>query len=117
MIKIDNSYYYLDLEAIEAYVFKKDMDRPDKVEEVQTFFDSDGKLSEKTVVQKHNYDDKQSQMRYDMIKSMLDTTYNSGIESENGDVSYITEMEKNSIGANLIFNTLLINGFVKDKLD
>lgn len=117
MIKIDNRYYYLDLEAIEAYVLKKDEKQDTNVEETHSLLDPNGKLLEKTIISRNSFDDKPMQIRYDIVKNMLDATYASGIESEDGNVSYITEMEKNSMGANLIFNTLLINGFVKDKLD
>ena len=61
--------------------------------------------------------DKYTQVRYDLIKNMLEMAYNSGIQSTDGDITYIQNMDENSIGAKLIFNTLIVNGFVKDKLE
>lgn len=117
MIKIDNRLYYLDLNAIEEYVFKKDDAHSKPIVEEETIFDPDNHLVQKTVLKRDNHDDKFTQIRYDIVKSMLDTTYNSGVESEEGNITYISNMDENGIGAKLVFNTLLVNGFVKDKLD
>lgn len=114
MVNIDGQLYYLDINAITEFVFKKS-DEEQSVEQ-QLLYGNKNTLVQQTDIIKHN-DDKYTQIRYDLIKNMLDVVYNSGVESEEGGITYIQSMDDNSIGSKLIFNTLLINGFVKNKLD
>lgn len=113
MVRIDNEYFYIDLEAIDEFVFRKrDTDTKD-AEEVIT--GPDGSPIQKTVISR-NDDEKYTHVRFDMVKTMLDVMYNSGIESEEGNIKYIQNIDEISMGSKLVFNTLLINGFVKNKL-
>lgn len=114
MTPIDKQLYYIDIEAIEQYIFKKH--EGEEPVECETVYGPKGTMISTTTLAKGN-DERYTQIRYDMIKTMLDATYNSGVESEEGNISYVQEMENNSIGAKLIFNTLLVNGFIKNKLD
>jgi len=114
MVLIDKEYYYIDLEAIDEFVFKKHDDSITYDEEVMT--GPKEAVIQKTVIKRNN-DEKFHNVRYDMVKTMLDMTYNSGIESEDGNIKYTQDIEETSIGSKLIFNTLLVYGFVKNKLD
>jgi len=114
MIPIDKEFYYIDLEAIDEFVFRKREDAITHDEEILT--GPKDAIIQKTTLNRNN-DEKFHNIRYDMVKTMLDVTYNSGIESQDGEIKYIQDIDDTSIGAKLIFNTLLINGFIKNKLD
>jgi hypothetical protein len=111
MIKVDGEFYYLDMKNIEKYIFNDGV-KEFSVEQ-ESLLDEKNAEIQKTIVNKE--DDKYSQVRYDLIKNMLDIVYNSGIQSEEGNITYAKNMDDNSIGSKLIFNTLLINEFVKNK--
>lgn len=112
MIQIDGQFYYIDINEIEKFIFKSP--EPGFSTEESKIVGEEDQLIQLTTNKIDNYD-KGIQMRYDLIKSMLDTTYNSGIESQDGNISYVQDMDSNSIGAKLIFNTLLVNEFIKNK--
>lgn len=114
MIQIDEQFYYIDLNEIEKYVFKE-VTPTYSIEETKVTGE-DGIPIQVSTISADNYD-KTIQMRYDMIKSMLDTLYNSGIESQEGSIAYTNTMESNSMGAKLIFNTLLVSNFIKNKAE
>jgi hypothetical protein len=114
MVLIDKEYYYLDLDEIENFVFKKHDITTISDEEIVS--GGNENTIEKRIINR-NIEDKYSQVRYDMVKTMLDVTYNSGIESEEGNVKYLQDIDDTSIGSKLIFNTLLVYGFIKKKLE
>lgn len=114
MINVDGQLYYIDINTITDFIFKRSGD--EFSHEQQLLYGSKRNLVQETETIRHN-DDKYSQIRYDLVKNMLDVLYNSGVESEEGGISYIQNMDDNSIGSKLVFNTLLINEFVKNKLD
>lgn len=113
MVQIDKQLYYIDLEAINSFVFKKQEDA--ESEDVETITTSKGVIQQTT--NKRDNSDKFANIRYDLVKAMLDATYNSGIESEEGNLKYLQDIEEMSLGTKLIFNTMIINGFIKNKLD
>lgn len=115
MVQIDNEYFYIDLEAINTFVFKKNETTKKDDEEIIT--GSDGSLIQKTVISRNNDEDKYVHVRFDMVKTMLDVMYSTGIESDEGNIKYTQNIDDISLGSKLAFNTLLINGFVKNKLD
>jgi len=115
MFLIDKEYYYLDLEAIRNTVFKTGDDKLVNIIETETIRDPEGNILQSTEISKVN--NEVYHMRYDMIKAMLDYLYTSGVESEEGNVKYIQDVDTTSIGTKLIFNTLIENGFLKNKLD
>ncbi len=114
MVLIDKEYYFLDIEAIENFIFKKD-DSADTYDE-EIVIDGEGKAIQKTQFKKDG-SDKLINLRYDIIKAMMDNLYVSGVESEDGNIKYQQDIEETSIGLKLVFNTMLVNGFIKDKLD
>ena len=114
MVLIDKEYYYIDLDAIDEFVFKKHADSVSNDEEIIT--GPKETIIQKTSIKRNN-EEKFHNVRYDMVKTMLDMTYNSGIESEEGNIKYVQDIEETSLGSKLIFNTLLVYGFVKNKLD
>lgn len=115
MFLIDKEYYYLDLEAIRNSVFKGGDDKFVNVIERETIRDTNDNVLQTTEISKVN--NEVYHMRYDMIKAMLDHLYSSGVESEDGNVKYIQDLDSSSLGTKLIFNTLIENGFLKNKLD
>lgn len=115
MLSIDKQYYYIDLESIDEFIFgKKDGNNtPDE----EIISGAKGNIIQKTTIKRNNNDEKYINVRYDIVKSMLDVVYNSGIESEEGSIKYIQDTDEMSIGSKLVFNTLLVNEFIKNKLD
>lgn len=114
MVLIDKEYYYLDLDAIDDFVFKKHDITTISDEEIVS--GSNENVIEKRTMNR-NVEDKYSYVRYDMVKTMLGATYNSGVESEEGNIKYLQDIDDTSIGSKLIFNTLLVYGFIKNKLE
>lgn len=113
MVEIDKQYYYIDIDSINKYIFEEQQDGK-KYEEV-TYGPKDTVLQR--ILSDKPTDDKYANIRYDILKSMLDVLYNSGVESEDGNIKYLQDIEDVSIGSKLIFNTLLVKGFIKNKLD
>lgn len=117
MIQIDGQFYYIDLKEIEKFVFGEPAQGVSTEETKITKAIGEGELLIEKTTNTIDYNEKTIQIRYDLIKAMLDSTYNSGVESQNGDIAYIQDMETNSIGSKLIFNTLLVNEFIKNKAE
>lgn len=114
MVLIDKEYYYIDIEAINQYIFDKPDNSENEEEEIIT--GPKNNIIQKTKIKRAN-DEKYVNVRYDIVKTMLDFMYNSGIESDEGSIKYIQDIDETSIGTKLIFNTLLVNEFIKNKLD
>lgn len=114
MIAIDKEYYYIDINNIDNFIFNN-MNNSRKEEE-EEITDGEGKLIQKTKINKTD-EEKYINVRYDIIKTMLDVMYNSGIESDEGRIKYLQDVEELSIGTKLVFNTLLENNFIKNKLE
>lgn len=113
MVQIDKQLYYIDLEAIDAFVFKEHEDVESG--DVETITTPKGVVQQTT--NKRDNSDKFANIRYDLVKAMLDATYNSGVESEEGNIKYLQDIEEMSLGTKLIFNTMIVHGFIKNKLD
>lgn len=113
MVTIDKEYYYLDLECIHDFVFKGV--NKGNVDETEEIMDGNNNLIQTTVI-RNKSDAESRNIRYDMIKTMLEFMYNTGVESENGNIKYIQDMEDTSMGSKLIFNTLLNLEIIKNKL-
>lgn len=114
MIEIDEQYLYIDLEAIHEFVFKKDEDA--RVVDAETIIDANGNVIQTTEVNKDDSEKKEN-VRYDMVKAMLDVLYNTGVESIEGNMGYIQDVNELSIGGKLIINTLQAHNFLKNKLN
>jgi hypothetical protein len=114
MIDIDKQYLYIDIEAITNYIFAED--KQHIVTEEEQIINSKDALVQKTLFSKNN-NEKYSNIKYDIVKSMLDVIYNSGVITEEGNIKYVKEIEDTSIGTKLILNTMLVNEFIKNKLD
>ena len=113
MLSIDEKYYYLDLNEILDYVFTKETNEGFAEEEIVT----DGKDVVQTTATRRNINDSRTNIRYDLVKTMLDSVYNGNFETEESNVKYIQDLDSTSIGNKLIFNTFIEYGFVKNKLD
>jgi len=48
---------------------------------------------------------------------MLEALYNGGIETDEGNMKYLQEMDDMSIGLKLVFNSLIEKELIKNKLD
>lgn len=126
MIKIDENYYYLDIDEIVKFVFGENIKKDNKMEFVSTeeiFADTEAKEGEDVTATSirltttedniENY----TTVKYDMVKLMLDTLYNSGIEMEDGSTRYLQKLDELSIGNKIIVNTLMQKEFLKDILN
>ncbi len=126
MIKIDENYYYLDIDEIVKFVFGENIKKDNKMEFVSTeeiFADTEVKegndvtpTSIRLTTTEDNIEN-YTTVKYDMIKLMLDTLYNSGIEMEDGSTSYLQKLDDLSIGNKIIINTLMQKEFLKDFLN
>ena len=115
MVDIDKQYYYLDLEEITKYIFSENDEDSSKPNEEEQIINAKDVLVQKTVYIKNN-NEKYYTVKYDMVKSMLDVIYTTGAITEEGNLKYVKEIDETSIGSKLIFNTMLVNGFIKNKL-
>lgn len=113
MVTIDKEYYYLDLDSIFEYLNKKNEN--EKNIETEDIYDAKSNLIQTNIITRDD-SDKNKNIKYDIIKTMLEFLYNTGVESDNGNIKYIQEMEDTSMGSKLIFNTLITQGFIKNKL-
>lgn len=113
MTKIDDGYYYFDLEKINEYLFEKSEDENEVTQ--QDTMDADGNIVETNLVVKAG-DEKVTNIKYDVIKVFLEAIMNAGIESEDGAIKYSQTFEELSIGSKLAFNTFFENEFIKNKL-
>lgn len=113
MVELDGKYYYLDLDEVVKFLTEK----PDKQYiETQEYYDENGKLTNRTVFTK-DINDTMINIKYDVLKSMLEALYNGGIETDEGNMKYLQEMDDMSIGLKLVFNSLIEKELIKNKLD
>lgn len=127
MIKIDESYYYLDIDEIIKFVFGENIKKDNKMEFVSTeeiFADTNdtkknGDITPTSIRLTTTEDniENYTTVKYDMVKLMLDALYNSGIEMEDGSTSYLQKLDELSIGNKIIVNTLIQKEFLKDILN
>lgn len=126
MIQIDEKYYYLDLDAINDWIFvnKNDVGNTEK----QTILSGseenitdegeielNGEDTVQVTVNETSPGDKYASVRNDIIKEMLLTLYNSGVESEEGTLTYVQKLNELSIGSKIVINSFLHKGILKDK--
>lgn len=134
MIKIDDGYYYLDMDAINNWIFHNASDTGnvtsqtimtsgDVEENEGEGNDVDGEDEEVTqndiaqlTIEESSPGDKYASIRNDIIKEMLLTMYNAGVETSEGNLTYIQNLDALNIGSKIIFNTFLQNGILKNKL-
>ena len=113
MIAVDGDYSYIDMEAIFDFIFEKSNENP--IKDVESIMDDKKKLIQQTTIER-NSEDKYANIRYDLVKEMLLNVYNSGIESEEGNIKYVQNLDEISIGSKLAYNSLSQAGFIKNKL-
>ena len=113
MIKFDDGYYYLDIDAVTDYVFDKNEIL--NITECEKTLDCDNNLI--NTIQKYiPENEKYAQIKYDIIKDMVNVLYNSGVENVDGNVVYMDSMVDNGLGPKLIFNSLLVKNLIKNKI-
>jgi len=115
MVKIDDGYYFLDLDKINEWVQVNPNDKKSK--ETQVIKDEKGKVAQTQIVES----DDNSQfvnVRYDLIKEMMITLYNAGIESDgDGGIKYSKDFDSLSIGCKLVLNSFQNSKFLVNKLE
>ena len=127
MIQIDENYYYLDLDAINDWIFinEKDTGSTDKQTVLsggEENIDEDGNIelsgddTVQVTIQETSPGDKYASVRNDIIKEMLLTLYNAGVESEEGTLHYAQKLSELSLGSKIVINSFLEKGILKDKL-
>jgi hypothetical protein len=131
MIKIDDGYYYLDMDAINNWIFHNASDTGNVTSQtIMTSGEVDEKEGEgneddedatqndiaQLTIEENSPGDKYASIRNDIIKEMLLTMYNAGVETSEGNLTYIQNLDALNIGSKIIFNTFLQNGILKNKL-
>ena len=77
-IGTDKEYYYIDIDAINEYMFKKiECD----TDERELIMDGNKTVIQETTLKRNNGNEKYINAKSDMIKTMLDVMYSAGIES------------------------------------
>ncbi len=119
MVTIDNRYYYIDIEAIYEFIFKKQVEGESETEIPisEVTYDGDGRPVQTIQTFKGDSDKIHSDIRYDMVKTMLEFIYSSGIERGVDNDKYNQDIDSSNIGTKLIYNTLIKQGFLKNNLD
>lgn len=108
MIKIDGITYYLDTNEIINFITKnnKTDNKVKIITKEEIFSDVKSDAIQTTITSTDDWDDSVQTIRYDLIKTMLDTLFNSGVESKDGDVFYTDNVDDLSLGVKIILNTL-----------
>lgn len=124
MIKIDETYYYLDIDEIVKFVFGENIKKDNKMEFITTeeiFGDTQNgeevtPTSIKLTTSEDNIEN-YTTVKYDLVKLMLDNLYNTGIEMDDASTRYIQKLDELSIGNKIIVNTLIQKKFLIDILN
>lgn len=114
MVKVDDGYYFLDLDRINEWIQVNPNDK--KSVETQTVKSENGKTQQTSIIEN---DDTTQQMniRYDLVKEMLITLYNAGIESDgDGSIKYSKDFDSLSVGSKLVLNSFQNSKFLVNKL-
>ena len=134
MFKIGEDYYYLDIDKMQDWIFHNEKDESSVRSE--TIFQApkqspqqknkksqtdEIEYHEPVAVQTSVFEDEAKEqyanVRYDILKEMLVTVYNAGVESDGGGkIEYTQDPEALSIGAKLVLNTFTKKGFLVDQL-
>lgn len=124
MIKVDENYYYLNIDEIVKFIFGENIKKDNKMEFVSTeeiFSDTkQGKEVIPTSIRLTTTEDNienYTTVKYDLIKIMLDSLYNTGVEMVDGDTRCIRKLDELSIGNKIIINTLIQKEFLVDILN
>lgn len=113
MVQLDGEYPYIDMEAVFDFIFAKSSENP--VKDIESIVDNKKNVVQETTIIR-NSEDKYANIRYDLIKEMLINVYNCGVESEEGSIKYVQNLDEISIGSKLAYNTLTEAGLIKNKL-
>ena len=131
MFKIGDDFYYLDIDKMQDWIFHNEND--EATFKTETIFQAqqpqssgkkqskDTQYGEAVPVQSTAFEEEPKEqyanVRYDILKEMLVTIYNAGVESDGGGkIEYTQDPEDLSIGAKLVLNTFTKKGFLVDKL-
>jgi hypothetical protein len=114
MTKIDDGYYYFDIDKMMEWVQVNPNDK--KSFETEILKNEKGEVVNTRTIESNDSAQGQN-TRYDLIKEMLVTLYNAGIESDGDGISYSQSFDKLSIGSKLVINSFQNSKFLVNKLD
>jgi len=118
MIEIESGhYYYFDLNKINDWIFNNQSDINFIETKEYTYTKENGGIGTEI---SHNENNTSKQMysntRFELLTDMLNSLFTLTSESDNNGVKFIQNTEDLGIGNKIIFNTLIENEFVVDKL-
>lgn len=116
MVKIDGGYYYyLDLDKMMEWVQVNPNDK--KSFETEILKDEKNKVANTRTIESNDSVQGQN-IRYDLIKEMLVTLYNAGIESDgDGGIKYTQSFDNLSVASKIVINTFQNSKFLVNKLE